>query len=158
VPLSLLEFPRTCAQCGQDTDHKAQLPVGTRGGWVVALFVPQARPLRVAVPLCEDCQFDLATRSQRAIFAGTLVGAVVGIALAWFLIVAESPQLRVPAVAGGVAFGGLLGYIGGLVLGLRPPVRLKNFAPAGGTVSVHCRNPSYAAMVIERTQARTRRR
>jgi hypothetical protein len=158
VPLSLLEFPRICAQCGEETDQKAELPVGARGGWFLALFVPQARPLRVAVPLCEDCQHELAAKVQRATFASTLVGMVIGCVLAWALIVADRPSLRVPAVIGGLALGGLFGYVLGLVLGFRPPVRLKNFAPAGGTVCVHCQSPNYAAMVIERTEARSRRR
>jgi hypothetical protein len=156
VPMSRLEFPGLCAGCMQETDQKVHFPVGIRGSGLADLFVPQLRTLQVAVPLCEVCQRQLIDRHQRGIVGGSILGSFVGLAVAW-LLAQQQGQLIVPALLGGLAIGGLVGYVIGGLLGFRPPVQLKRFSPAGGMVSLRCRDSAYTALVLDRIRSRARR-
>jgi hypothetical protein len=157
VPMSRLEFPRICPDCGQETDHQVHLPVSIRGSWLSDLFVPRIRPLQVAVPLCETCQRQLLEQHQRGMMAGTIIGNFVGLGAAC-LLWQWQPQLLIVAIVGGLAIGGLIGYILGGLFSFRPPVRLKRFSPTSGMVSLRCRNSAYTALVIDKIHAHARRR
>ena len=61
---------------------------------------------------------------------------------------------------GGLAAGGIVGFLVGTFAGRQLPVQVRRYDPARGTLSLRFRNPDYAAQVLDamRTQARQSRR
>ncbi len=157
VPLTRLVFPPICCDCGQATDSTWPMPVTGGSGWIVSPLIQQARRLSVPVPLCEACQRNLREQTHRGGLVGMVAGAGVGAAAALALTAAQAATL-LPMLLGGLAVGGLLGFIVGTLAADRRPVRISGYSPTHGTVSLSFRNRDYAALVIEAMRARAQGR
>jgi hypothetical protein len=156
--LTRLVLPPVCCMCGQGTG--STMPFGVQGGWdrMTGFFVQPVRPLELSVPVCEGCRQRLREEAHRGGVRGTLAGGLLLLGLAVIVCLQQGdPGLLLPLAVGGVAVGGIVGFLVGTTTSWRPPVELTRYSPSRGTVAVRFRNPDYAALVLEAMQARARR-
>jgi hypothetical protein len=150
VPLTRLVFPQVCCDCWQTTGMTMPLFVQGRGAHLLA---QNARPLTVDVPVCEACQHRLRGQVHRGGTLGMAAGAGLS-AMAALALTGVQGSLLLPALIGGLAGGGLLGFLIGSTAADRRPVRVGRYSPSHGTVSLSFRNPDYAALVVEAMRSR----
>jgi hypothetical protein len=156
VPLFRLTFPPVCCDCGQPTGLSMSLYAEPFGSRLAGLAAREGRPLTVDIPVCEVCQHRLRAQVHRGGTLGMAAGAGLG-AIAALALTGVQGALLLPALIGGLAGGGLLGFLIGTTAADRRPVRVGRYSPSQGTVSLSFRNPDYAALVVEAMRSRAQR-
>lgn len=159
LPLTRLRMPACCSRCGGPRDDTIGVRVMARGDWLVGLLLGGVRGAEVNVPVCGPCKVLIEGRQRRGGFLGLSLGGGGGILTGLALAVALGDGRDVPLWLG-TLFGFFLGAMFGSVLGMtltrRLPVRLRNYSPSRGLVSVRFENPEVATHVIESMRMRDR--
>ncbi|MFO0879711.1 MAG: hypothetical protein U0840_20380 [Gemmataceae bacterium] len=159
LPLTRLRMPTCCARCGGPRDHTLKLQISAPGDWALAVLPGGPRGIEMLVPVCEVCKDVIESRQRRGGFLGMALGAVIGTAVGVTLAVLLG-EARDASLWVGTAFGLVVGTMLGTALGLswsrRLPVRVKNYSPSRGIVSVRFENPEIAAGVVENLRQRDR--
>jgi hypothetical protein len=159
-----LHFPPHCCPCGQPTADTMDFHGDPGGFWFFTnLFASSVRPLTLPIPVCVPCQESVDLRRQRMASGATVVGALLGLAIALVLTLQDGGNGRDLLFAYGlfgVSAGGIVGFLIGAGLARRSdPVHLRRFSPSRGTVSIHFANADYAEQVLDlmRKEDRARR-
>jgi hypothetical protein len=157
LPLTRLQLPPCCARCGGPRDDTLRVQVLARGDWVLGILIGGPRAIELPVPVCEPCK-EFINQKQRnggslGLAVGAALGTAVGVGLGVWL--GEGRDL---ALLLGLFFGFFLGSFTGSMLGLtmsrKLPIRLRNYSPSRGLVSVRFENPLIAAQVLEAMRQR----
>jgi hypothetical protein len=158
--LTRLRFPHVCCNCGAPTQAQMAVYVNPRWDWLLSFATSAARPLLLPVPVCETCQQVIRGQQYRGANLGMFLGAAAALAaalaVAWQNEVKDTNALLLVGM-GGVASGGLVGFLFGTRFSRRLPVRVRSYSPSRGTLSIHFRQPGYATLVAAamRDQARS---
>jgi hypothetical protein len=163
VYLTRLRFPARCCDCGEPTSYHLTIHVEPGLDKVVGPMTGTGgRSLELPVPVCDACQEDLRARTQRGGSTGTSLGALAGLVGVGYFVLRGGLDFNTLAVLalGGLAAGGIVGFLVGTFAGRQLPVQVRRYDPARGTLSLRFRNPDYAAQVLDamRAQARQSRR
>jgi hypothetical protein len=161
VYLTRLRFPARCCDCGEPTSYHLTVHVEPGLDKFVGGMTGTSRSLELPVPVCDACQEDLRARQQRGSSTGTSLGALAGLlGVGWFVLRGGLAFNTLAVLAlGGLAVGGIAGFLIGTFVSRQLPVQVRRYDPARGTLSLRFRNPDYAAQVLDamRAQARGRR-
>jgi hypothetical protein len=162
VPITRLRFPTRCCSCGSNTSVEAPVRVEARADAVLRGLSRSPLSAELMVPLCEECQEDLARRHQRGGSMGMALGGLAGLLAVLVIAYFQRDLVGVLFIAGlfALGVGGLLGYLIGSALGHRPPIQVRRYDPSRGTLTLRFRDPDYGHLVLDamREEARQMQR
>jgi hypothetical protein len=152
VSLTRLAFPARCCLCEEATGETLHVTVDAGWDHLVGPVVEQTRQAGLDVPLCPSCRDGIRARQARGSSLGLRLGALLGAGAAGLYALARGAgdvgTLLLFAL-GGVAVGGIVGFLAGTSLARDLPVQVRGYSPAHGTLSIRFRNPAYTARVLE---------
>jgi hypothetical protein len=158
VHLTRLVFPPHCCDCGERTSRTMEFSIESRWDALAGVLVASGHMLTVPIPVCEACQQRIRERQHRGGIRGMQTGALLFCGLGPLLALSvgqrELSSLLLIAVVA-LAVGGLVGFILGTLLSKQPPVQLRRYRPAHGTLALRFRRPEYAARVLAFMRAET---
>jgi hypothetical protein len=127
-----------------------------RQAWLLLPVTPLQNAVEVLVPLCPACQERIrqhqAQVSSRGLSLGAMLGGT-GAILTGLALGQQKPNTLMLLAVGGLAIGGLVGFLLGSVLGFDLPVQVR-YASGRGTLALRFRNAGYAAQVLEAMKAK----